>query len=150
MSEILPDDLIVEFKEAFALFDEDGDGIIDTKELGTIMRALGQNPTESELDDMIKEINTCQQTGKINFEVFLNIMAAKLKSTDNNEELREAFRVFDKDGLGFISASELRYVMTHMGEKLTESEVDNMISEVEIDRDGFINYEKFVNLMATV
>lgn len=77
MSEILPDDLIVEFKEAFALFDEDGDGIIDTKELGTIMRALGQNPTESELDDMIKEINTCQQTGKINFEVFLNIMVSK-------------------------------------------------------------------------
>ncbi|CAG9865191.1 unnamed protein product [Phyllotreta striolata] len=146
MSEDISEELVVEFKEAFALFDEDGDGLIDTSELGTIMRALGQNPTESELEDMIKEINT----GKINFPIFLKIMAVKLKSTDNSEELREAFRVFDKDGNGFILASELRYVMTHMGEKLSEDEVNDMLRETEIDRDGCINYEKFVISMSTV
>ena len=49
--------LFVEFKEAFSLFDKDGDGTITTKELGTVMRSLGQNPTEAELQDMINEVD---------------------------------------------------------------------------------------------
>ena len=48
---------LVEFKEAFSLFDKDGDGTITTKELGTVMRSLGQNPTEAELQDMINEVD---------------------------------------------------------------------------------------------
>ena len=48
---------ISEFKEAFSLFDKDGDGTITTKELGTVMRSLGQNPTEAELQDMINEVD---------------------------------------------------------------------------------------------
>lgn len=47
----------VEFKEAFSLFDKDGDGTITTKELGTVMRSLGQNPTEGELQDMVNEVD---------------------------------------------------------------------------------------------
>ena len=50
-------------------------------------------------------------------------------------------RVFDKDGNGFISAAELRHVMTNLGEKLTDEEVDEMIREADIDGDGQINYE---------
>ena len=49
--------LHLEFKEAFSLFDKDGDGTITTKELGTVMRSLGQNPTEAELQDMINEVD---------------------------------------------------------------------------------------------
>jgi len=48
---------VTEFKEAFSLFDKDGDGTITTKELGTVMRSLGQNPTEAELQDMINEVD---------------------------------------------------------------------------------------------
>ena len=51
------------------------------------------------------------------------------------------FLVFDKDGNGFISAAELRHVMTNLGEKLTDEEVDEMIREADIDGDGQINYE---------
>jgi Ca2+-binding EF-hand superfamily protein len=49
--------ILSEFKEAFSLFDKDGDGTITTKELGTVMRSLGQNPTEAELSDMINEVD---------------------------------------------------------------------------------------------
>ena len=69
------------------------------------------------------------------------MMARKIKDTDNEDEIREAFRVFDKDGNGFISAAELRYVMTNIGEKLTDEEVDEMVQEADIDEDGQINYE---------
>ena len=74
-------------------------------------------------------------------------MARKMKDTDSEEEIREAFRVFDKDGNGFISAAELRHVMTNLGEKLTDEEVDEMIREADIDGDGQVNYEgKVTNL----
>uniref|UniRef100_A0A8C1HH45 Calmodulin 2a (phosphorylase kinase, delta) n=1 Tax=Cyprinus carpio TaxID=7962 RepID=A0A8C1HH45_CYPCA len=136
----------IEFKEAFSLFDKDGDGTITTKELGTVMRSLGQNPTEAELQDMINEVDA-DGNGTIDFPEFLTMMARKMKDTDSEEEIREAFRVFDKDGNGYISAAELRHVMTNLGEKLTDEEVDEMIREADIDGDGQVNYEEFVQMM---
>ncbi|RDX87434.1 Calmodulin-related protein [Mucuna pruriens] len=146
MADQLTDDQIAEFKEAFSLFDKDGDGCITTKELGTVMRSLGQNPTEAELQDMINEVDA-DGNGTIDFPEFLNLMARKMKDTDSEEELKEAFRVFDKDQNGFISAAELRHVMTNLGEKLTDEEVDEMIREADVDGDGQINYEEFVKVM---
>ncbi|KAJ1689241.1 hypothetical protein LUZ63_013396 [Rhynchospora breviuscula] len=145
MADQLTDDQIAEFKEAFSLFDKDGDGCITTKELGTVMRSLGQNPTEAELQDMINEVDA-DGNGTIDFPEFLNLMARKMKDTDSEEELKEAFRVFDKDQNGFISAAELRHVMTNLGEKLTDEEVDEMIREADVDGDGQINYEEFVKM----
>ena len=79
--------------------------------------------------------------GTIDFPEFLTTMAKKMKDTDSEEELKEAFRVFDKDGNGYISAAELRHVMTNLGEKLTDEEVDEMIREADIDGDGQVNYQ---------
>uniref|UniRef100_A0A3B3Z3E5 EF-hand domain-containing protein n=1 Tax=Poecilia mexicana TaxID=48701 RepID=A0A3B3Z3E5_9TELE len=133
-----------EFKEAFSLFDKDGDGTITTKELGTVMRSLGQNPTEAELQDMINEVDA-DGNGTIDFPEFLTMMARKMKDTDSEEEIREAFRVFDKRKS--CCAAELRHVMTNLGEKLTDEEVDEMIREADIDGDGQVNYEEFVQMM---
>jgi len=119
MENPLTDEQIAEFKEAFSLFDKDGDGTITTKELGTVMRSLGQNPTEAELQDMINEVDA-DGNGTIDFPEFLTMMARKMKDTDSEDEIKEAFKVFDKDGNGFISAAELRHVMTNLGEKLTD------------------------------
>ena len=119
MADQLTEEQIAEFKEAFSLFDKDGDGTITTKELGTVMRSLGQNPTEAELQDMINEVDA-DGNGTIDFPEFLSLMARKMKDTDTEEELIEAFKVFDRDGNGFISAAELRHVMTNLGEKLTD------------------------------
>lgn len=70
---------------------------------------------------------------------FLTMMARKMKDTDSEEEIREAFKVFDRDNNGFISAAELRHVMTSIGEKLTDDEVDEMIREADQDGDGKID-----------
>ncbi|GFE53837.1 calmodulin [Babesia ovis] len=146
MADQLSEEQIAEFKEAFSLFDRDGDGSITTKELGTVMRSLGQNPTEAEIADMINDIDT-SGTGAIDFPEFLILMARKMKEGDTEEELVQAFKVFDRDGNGFISAQELRHVMTNLGEKLTNEEVEEMLREADVDGDGKINYEEFVKLM---
>ena len=88
-----------------------------------------------------QNVNLSTGNGTIDFPEFLTMMARKMKDTDSEEEIREAFRVFDKDGNGFISAAELRHVMTNLGEKLTDEEVDEMIREADIDGDGQVNYE---------
>ncbi|KAG6421272.1 hypothetical protein SASPL_117822 [Salvia splendens] len=140
-------DFLRRMRVGFLIWDASMDlSCITTKELGTVMRSLGQNPTEAELQDMINEVDA-DGNGTIDFPEFLNLMARKMKDTDSEEELKEAFRVFDKDQNGFISAAELRHVMTNLGEKLTDEEVDEMIKEADVDGDGQINYEEFVKVM---
>ena len=87
---------------------------------------------------MINEVDA-DNNGTIDFPEFLTMMARKMKDTDSEEEIREAFKVFDRDNNGFISAAELRHVMTSIGEKLTDDEVDEMIREADQDGDGRID-----------
>ncbi|KAL3874261.1 hypothetical protein ACJMK2_037301 [Sinanodonta woodiana] len=134
---------LIVFKDAFNVFDKDGDGTITTKELGTVMKSLGLNPTDDELCDMIHEVDV-DGSGSVDFTEFLNLMATKTKDSDKETELRNAFKLFDKDGNGFISAIELRHVMTSLGEKLSAEEIDDMMREADIDGDGTVNYEAFV------
>jgi calmodulin len=142
----LTDEQIAEFKEAFTLFDRNGDGVISASELGTVMRSLGYNPTEAELQDMINEVDA-DGNDTVDFPEFLSLMARKMKDVDVEEELIEAFKVFDRDGNGFISHAELSHVMTNLGQRLTDEEVDEMIRMADIDGDGQINYEEFVRMM---
>lgn len=142
----LTEDQVAEFKEAFMLFDRDEDGTITMAELGVVMRSLGQRPTETELRDMVNEVDQ-DGNGTIEFNEFLQMMSKKMKGADGEEELREAFRVFDKNKDGLISSSELRHVMTSLGEKLSDEEVDDMIREADLDGDGMVNYEEFVTIL---
>ncbi|XP_064601550.1 calmodulin-beta-like isoform X1 [Liolophura sinensis] len=137
-----------EFREAFTMFDRDGDGRITAKELGTVLRSLGQNPTEGELRDMINDVDI-DGNGTIEFDEFLRMMAKRQSEVDEQKDITDAFKVFDRNGDGFISASELRHVMTTLGEQLSDDEVENMIKEADVDGDGMINYEEFIRMMMT-
>jgi len=143
---LLTEEQVAEAKEAFSLFDKDGDGTITTKELGTVLRALGQNPTEAELSDMINEVDA-DGNGTVDFPEFLSLTSRRMKDTDTEEELIEAFKAFDRDGSGFISSAELRHVMSNLGEKITDEEMDEMLREADVGGDGPICYEEFVRMM---
>nr|AAV73912.1 calmodulin-like protein [Pinctada fucata] len=147
MAEDLTEEQIAEFREAFHLFDKDGSGSISAEELGTVMRSLGQNPNEQELQDLVEEIDT-DGNGEVDFNEFLAMMAKKMKDTDSEEEIREAFRVFDRDDKGFITASELKHIMTTLGEKMDDEEAEEMVAAADIDGDGEINYEEFVKMIS--
>ena len=143
MGEYFNSEDLNEFREDFKQFFPSG--FITAKELGTVMSALGkQNVIEDELTDMIKEV---ENTLQINENAFINLMAKKLKSSDTEEELIEAFKVFDRDGNGLISPGELKHVMTNLGEKMTDEEIELMIEEADQDKDGLVNYQDFVKMM---
>jgi calmodulin len=143
MDDQLTEEQISFFKEAFNLFDKDGEGFINTNELASVLRSLGQNNTEAELQEMISEIDI-DGNGSIDFPEFLTMMARKMKENNNiKDEIHEIFKVFDKEGNGFISVAELSHVMISLGEELTEEEVKEMIKEADIDGDGQVSYEDF-------
>lgn len=148
MAQKISSDKEAEFKEAFSFFDRDGDGTISVKELGTVMRSLGENPTDVELKDMINEVDA-DGNGTIDFSEFLTMMSRKMNDKESEEEIIQAFQMFDKDNNGYISAAELRHVMSTLGEKITESDVEEMIREADIDGDGKVNYQEFVKMMVS-
>ncbi|CAK9826074.1 unnamed protein product [Anthophora retusa] len=142
-----------EFREAFKLFDKDGDGSITKEELGRVMRSLGQFARAEELRTMLQEIDI-DGDGNVSFEEFVeivsNIGANETAPTDQDQEeqeLRDAFRVFDKHNRGYITASDLRAVLQCLGEDLSEEEIEDMIKEVDVDGDGRIDFYEFVHAL---
>ncbi|XP_022143145.1 calmodulin-like [Momordica charantia] len=140
---------VAEFEEAFSMLDQDCDGCITIEELGMAMRSLDVNPTEKELKIMVNEVDV-DGNGTIEFGEFLNLMVTKMKECELEGELRETFKVFDKDQDGYISPFELKAVMMNLIERLTDDEVEQMIKDADLDGDGLVNYEEFVRMMLIV
>lgn len=138
-----------ELKETFNLFDRDNDGYLTVKELGEAMRAMAQHPTEQEVKDLARksEGDDSKDHDLSDFTAFLNIMAKRMTVQEPDDQLLDAFRVFDKEGTGIISAADLRQIVTTMGERLTDEEVEEMIREADDDGDGQINYQEFTQML---
>ncbi|KAJ6775260.1 CALCIUM BINDING PROTEIN [Salix purpurea] len=149
MVDDLTEEEVAELQEAFCLFDKDGDGCITFEELATVIKSLHHSATDEELHIMMSEADV-DGNGTIEFVEFLNLMARKMRENDAYEELKEVFKVFDKDQDGYISLNELRHVMIDQGEHLTEEELEEMIREADLDGDGQVNYEEFVKIMVAV
>lgn len=121
--------------QAFNLFDKDKNGSISVQELSQVMRNLGHTQTEEEVRRMIGEVDA-DGNGTVDFAEFLTLMSRRMKAKDSQSEILDAFKVFDKDNSGKISVKELREVMTGLGEKLTEGEVEEMIRDADTNGDG--------------
>ena len=135
-----------EIREAFDLFDTDGSGTIDAKELKVAMRALGFEPNKDEIKKMIADIDK-DGNGTIDFEEFLAMMTAKMGERDSREEIMKAFRLFDDDETGKISFKNLKRVAKELGENMTDEELQEMIDESYRDGDGEVNEEEFFRIM---
>ena len=144
--EYITDEQRKDYQDIFDQFDKDKDGKISGKELQNAMFSMGQNPTEDEINEMMREVDL-NQDGKIDFDEFMILMTNNSPETQAEEEVINAFRVFDKEGNGLIASSELKHIMMTIGDKMTEEEADEMVNEADIDEDGMINYEEFVRMM---
>ncbi|SOV10224.1 centrin-1 [Plasmodium sp. gorilla clade G2] len=136
----------LEIKEAFDLFDTNGTGRIDAKELKVAMRALGFEPKKEDIRKIISDVDK-DGSGTIDFNDFLDIMTIKMCERDPKEEILKAFRLFDDDETGKISFKNLKRVAKELGENITDEEIQEMIDEADRDGDGEINEEEFMRIM---
>jgi Ca2+-binding EF-hand superfamily protein len=148
------------YKEAFALFDKRGNGRVALDSLGDLLRACGQNPTLSEIRDLEKNVGAdCQSSllssdGSrtkctttnctsliVDFETFSKILnrPGGFRDPGEPEEYCRGFQVFDKDMTGFIGVGQLRYILTNLGEKMSDEEVDELLKAVDTGN-GEVNY----------
>ena len=126
---------------------EQEDGNVPTTNLGTLVRALGKNPTEAEIEEMIKKIEA-KSGDTFDLSTFEELMYDRINDDTNSvEKLSEAFRTLDQEERGFIPCQQLKHILTSQGEKLTEDEITNLILDADINRDNKITYDEFMNMM---
>lgn len=135
------------YREAFQIFDVDNDGIVSPPELKKMMAHLGNPLTDQEIKDILKEAGS---NGAIDYHAFTKLLGIGLKQSreaDPEEELHHAFKLFDKDGDGVISAAEMTNALNGFGVKLTEREVDQLIGEATLSQSRSVNYDVFKRVM---
>merc|ERR1712110_62455 len=134
-------DQIQEFKEAFNMIDQNRDGFIDKEDLHDMLASLGKDPQEAYLDDMMSAA-----PGPINFTMFLTMFGDKLNGTDPEDVIKNAFACFDEDGSGVIHEERLRELLTTMGDRFTDDEVDEMYRDAPIKKGNF-DYLEFTRIL---
>ncbi|PVZ97223.1 hypothetical protein BB558_006748 [Smittium angustum] len=133
-----------ELKKVFTQFDADKDGSLNIDDLRKVMHFFGRNAGDSELNDIISEAGS---NGAISQAQFLQLFSAARESED---ELKEAFNMFDTDGDKLLNKVDFTKVLASLGHKATPEEIQEMIDEADVDGDGMINYEEFVKMVVTM
>jgi len=142
----LSEEEVEEIREAFNLFDTDGSGTIDPKELMSAMKSLGFETKNQVIYQMIADLDK-DGSGSVDFEEFLDLMTGTLGGKDTKEDIKKVFGLFDDDRTGYITLSNLKRVANDSGETMSDAELLEMIDRVDHDQDGKISSEEFYNIM---
>ena len=142
----LTEDEIEEIKEAFDLFDTDGSGSIDPKELRAAMQSLGFEAKNQTIYQMITDLDK-NKSGNIDFEEFLDMMTARMSDKDTREDIEKVFRLFDDDCTGTITIRNLRRVARELGETMSDEELQEMIDRADSNGDAAVTMDDFFNIM---
>ncbi|CAH0694562.1 unnamed protein product [Spodoptera exigua] len=136
-------------RKAFQMFDTTKSGYIDVLKISTILNTMGQLFDDSELQALIDE-NDPENSGKINFDGFCNIASHFLEEEDAEamqQELKEAFRLYDREGNGYITTSTLKEILAALDDKLSSSDLDGIIAEIDTDGSGTVDFDEFMEMM---
>jgi len=147
MSEVkLSDAQLTAAKDAFKQLDKRDEDKIRVGDIQTCMKKLGHNVTGDWLESMEDEIDS-EGTGYVSFEEFRDLLLKKMQADEDERELKEIFRVLDKEKKGEVNVNELRWILKNLGDDLTEDDIDDMILDVDTDGSGWVDYEEFAKLM---
>ena len=135
-----------EVREAFNLFDTDGSGSIEVKELKAAMRALGFQVKKAEIRKMVADVDK-DENGSIEFDEFVDMMTSRMANRDSKEEVMKVFRLFTDEGSDYITFRNLKRVVTELNEGLSDDEMMEMIDEADRDGDGEVSQNEFIRIM---
>ncbi|XP_050304901.1 troponin C-like [Anthonomus grandis grandis] len=136
-------------KNAFDTFDVEKKGSIGVVMIGTILSMLGVQTTDKMLQDIINEVDE-DGSGELEFEEFVTLASRFMVEEDAEamqQELKEAFRLYDKEGNGYITTSTLKEILKELDDKLTNDELDMIITEIDTDGSGTVDYDEFMEVM---
>lgn len=144
-----PDEIKV-LKLCFNLFDVKKQNFLSSDDLDDILRAMGFRPSKEELQEILEEIDE-DGSGEIEFGEFCQLCAKFLVEEPDEEtmkaELKEAFRVYDRDGAGFITTDQLREIIAELDPRLTSEDLDGIIEEIDEDGSGTMDFDEFCQMM---
>lgn len=144
--EKLTEEQVQEYQDAFQMFDKDGNGYITTRELKSLMRCLGCNPTDSELQQIVNEVDA-DGNGKIDLPEFINLMEKMAKPTEEHASTIEAYRVFDGEGAGHIQSKIIREIIIKSLDQVPVSEINDLLDCSGLLQDRNIYYDEFAKLV---
>ncbi|KAJ2077023.1 hypothetical protein H4R24_005371 [Coemansia sp. RSA 988] len=137
-----------DYADAFAAFDRQRTGRIDAESLKVLMNSLGYPVADNEVKGLVQPSNNPNVPGGIDYPSFVQLISAKAKGSDNTrKQVEEAFRAFDRGNTGFISESDFRRIMTRMGEKMSNEEVDDMLHEAGVASGSDLDYMAFISIL---
>merc|ERR1711872_376118 len=143
-----PDQVLV-LKRCFDGF-ADEDGAIPADNVGGILAMMGMKVKPSALREIIEDIDE-DGSGLLEFGEFCRLAAKFLVEEDEEalkKELKEAFRIYDKEGNGYISTDTLKEILKELDNKLSDEDIDNIIEEVDEDGSGTLDFDEFMEMMA--
>jgi len=146
----LEHDEIKVLKICFNMFDTKDAGFLSADDLDDILRGMGFRPSKEELKEILEEIDE-DGSGEIEFEEFCQLCAKFLIEEPDEEtmkhELKEAFRVYDKEANGFITTGVLREIIAELDTRLTKDDLDGIIEEIDEDGSGTMDFDEFCAMM---
>ncbi|XP_044734419.1 troponin C, isoallergen Bla g 6.0101-like [Chrysoperla carnea] len=145
----LDKDQIALLQNAFNTFDKEKKGSVPTDMIGTILDMFGQQVDDETLAEIILEFDS-EGTGQLDFKQFCELAARFLVEEDTEAmqaELREAFRLYDREGNGYITTDVLRSILKELDDKITAEDLDTMIEEIDSDGSGTVDFEEFMEVM---
>ncbi|CAM9789759.1 unnamed protein product [Ascophyllum nodosum] len=139
---------LAEFREIFDLVDRDGGGTVTKEELGQLMGTIGIEATPEEVDLMIDEIDQ-NNNGEIDFEEFVAVMSRKVNASYTSDQVKGAFKVFEGNApAGHIRInSVIKALTTYGSEHLTMEQAHDLVSQLEPDHNGMVNYIEYINMV---
>ena len=159
MASILSAEQKTTILEIFSLFDHTEDNTILLKDVPVVLRSVGFMLDGEEMNEVMQDLEKCVMPARsekakgpppvpvVTFSGFSTVVERLMKEIDNEKEIREAFQAFDREGDGQLLAVELRQILTNMGDKLTEDEVEEMLDEVDVGANGKVDYVKLAKIL---
>jgi len=136
-------------RKAFQMFDQGKTGFIEAVKIATILNTLGHTFDDDELKALIEQHDS-EGLGKLNFDAFTEIAGHFLEEEDDEamlQELKEAFRLYDREGNGYITTGTLREILKALDDKLTSDDLDGIIAEIDTDGSGTVDFDEFMEMM---
>ena len=142
----IPEEVFAEYQDLFDSYDLNKNGKIERKEMKTILKKLGKEGTEEEIEQIWKSMNKIESDSTISFNDFIEFIKRfnLSKNTMSTDDIINAFEIFDKNHDGTIAINEFKHILMDLGQKFSEDEVNEIITEIDLDNNGKINYRDFV------